>query len=266
MADEAFFLAEQETSPRSTILVASAPMTTVLAASMNGSKMASGVASSDGTLPTPSKDKDTVSSNDDLTTTSVSKGKGVDGPELSRKGDLETVHDSTPQTPIPHEYSFRHYANHTPQQATGYYLGYAPHQQHMIPEPVSPGQPHNAMYEGLSFFQPHSFHPAPAGSSFLAVQSGVGNPPLSPLRGPTSTVTMTGLIPPASPLFPRMSSVGGLDGNNGQHRGSSNLTYMVSSQLGMSNSNNYQTHPSVVMGSHSSDDGAWGFTGDSRYE
>lgn len=86
-------------------------------------------------------------------------------------------------------------AHLTPQPGQGYYpLGY---QSQVTPEPPSPAGPGaSAVYDMGSFFQqPAAF--APHNSPF------VPQTPLSPRR----TAAMAG-IPPASPLFPRVSTSG----------------------------------------------------------
>jgi hypothetical protein len=259
MAELAHYIADQEPSPRSTILVASVRMAAAYPVTMNDSTLASDVVSPEVKLPSLKKEG-ALASSDDLKAASVAESEETF--ERNQEKDREKeAHDSSPPTPIPHEYAhhLHGYANLTPQQGSGYYLGYPSHQPHMIPEPDSPGPPRTAVYDGGigSFFQPHSgaaFHPASSGSPFLGVSSAAGNPALSPPRGAVPTVTMTGSIPPASPIFPRMSS-GGFDVTS----------YMVSAQQGAltSNSNNYLPYPSAGLNSQSSDEVAWG--GDSRY-
>lgn len=265
MAEVAHLIEDQEPSPRSTILLAEIRMTAAYPV-MNDSNMASDVASPEVKLPTTNKE-DLVSSRDDPKASSASEGI-VASDRIQEKE--KEAQDSSPPTPIPHEYAHHllAYANLTPQQGSGYYLGYLPHQQHMIPEPASPGPPHTAVYDVSmgSFFQPHSgaaFHPTSTGSPFL-VSSAAGTTPLSPSRGSAPALSITGSLPPASPLFPRVSS-GGFDITNSQHRVAPNIPYMASAHLGTppSNSSNYQTYPSVILRSQSSDEGAWG--GDSRY-
>lgn len=89
-------------------------------------------------------------------------------------------------------------AHLTPQPGQGYYpLGY---QSQVTPEPPSPAGPGANVYDVGSFFQqPAAF--APHNSPF------VPQTPLSPRR----TAAMGG-IPPASPLFPRVSTATGAAG------------------------------------------------------
>jgi hypothetical protein len=85
-------------------------------------------------------------------------------------------------------------AHLTPQPGQGYYMGYG--QSQVTPEPPSPAGPGAAIYDMGSFFQqPAAF--APHNSPFVPAT------PLSPRR----TAAMAG-IPPASPLFPRVSNTG----------------------------------------------------------
>lgn len=87
-------------------------------------------------------------------------------------------------------------AHLTPQPGQGYYMGYG--QSQVTPEPPSPAGPGaSAIYDMGSFFQqPAAF--APHSSPFVPAT------PLSPRR----TAAMVGGIPPASPLFPRVSNTG----------------------------------------------------------
>jgi hypothetical protein len=102
-------------------------------------------------------------------------------------------------------------SNLTPQQPrAGAYMvsGYHHHHQQMTPEPPSPGGPvvlQNDAYNVGSFFQQQAGAFVPHTSPFGATQPS----PLSPPR-PAAAVVMgaMGVIPPASPLFPRLSSGG----------------------------------------------------------
>ena len=226
-----------EESPRSTILLGVDVMTTAgYPVGMNQSNMASD--SADAPSKVPTDDSDVRLKGDSV---AQEKQKPYD-----KDPNEATKIQESPPTPSPHEYpSYLHtavYPTLTPQQNSGYYHGYAPQQ---TPEPASPAtQP--VVYDMNSFFQlqPGAFHPA-AGSTFLA-----NSVSLSPARVPMSTVgiatTSMGSIPPASPLFPRVSSGPGLDA----HR-APNLPYM-SPQL--------SSYHSVGINSQSSDDGTgtWG--------
>ena len=104
-------------------------------------------------------------------------------------------------SPTPHmqanSYLQGYPAHLTPQPGQGYYpLGYQ--QSQVTPEPPSPAGPGaTAVYDVGSFFQqPAAFHNSPF----------VPQTPLSPRR----TAAMAG-IPPASPLFPRVSTTAGAD-------------------------------------------------------
>ncbi|GKY96869.1 hypothetical protein MPSEU_000646000 [Mayamaea pseudoterrestris] len=94
---------------------------------------------------------------------------------------------------------------------TGYYVG---GHQSQATEPPSPGISMSAVYDTGSFFQSSS---GPFHSSAFATGS---NTPLSPPR-PTN---MVGVIPPASPLFPRVPMIDG--SGQQQHPPSPNLPYM----------------------------------------
>jgi hypothetical protein len=175
----------------------------------------------------------------------------------------------------------------TPQQpnrATGAYGGYHhqyqhQHQQHqMTPEPPSPGgpvvlQPSSEAYNVGSFFQQQ------AGVAFVPSHTspfGVSQPsPLSPPR-PAAAVAMgaMGVVPPASPLFPRLSSGGGSNHNvrTALNPSDSSLSGVVTSRGGIappspniSYSTMYQTYGSnQLVSSHSiisPDDGSGGVSG-----
>lgn len=226
-----------EESPRSTILLGGGLMTTAgYPVGMNESNMASDAADSPSKAPADNSD---VRLKGDSVAQDKQKPYDED-PTESKKP------QESPPTPSPHEYpSYLHtavYPTLTPQQNSGYYHGYAPQQ---TPEPASPAnQP--VIYDMHSFFQhqPGAFHPASAGGSTFLTSS----VSLSPARVPMPTVGMTsmGSIPPASPLFPRVSSGPGLDAQRAP-----NLPYM-SPQL--------TSYPSVGINSQSSDDGTgtWG--------
>lgn len=168
----------------------------------------------------------------------------------------------------------------TPQPGAGYYF-LGNHQ--VTPEPPSPATPG---YDVNSFLQHQAaalgvHHGNPFGSGQYG---GIPQPPLSPSR-----VGMTGgLIPPASPLFPRAAGnpVGSFDQQNqldssvfqriqGQTPASPSMPYMASPSLGPSNgatfggvyqgyAANTGTYASVLSGaqggepSASPDDRGWG--------
>lgn len=240
MADVTVATEIVEESPRSTILLGVEVMTTAgFPGGMNESNIASDSADAPSKVPTDNSD---VRLKGDSVSQDKQKPYDEDPNEVKKA-------QESPPTPSPNEYpSYLHtavYPTLTPQQNSGYYHGYAPQQ---TPEPASPAtQP--VVYDMNSFFQlqPGAFHPATAGGSSTFLASSVT---LSPARVPMSTMgvatTSMGSIPPASPLFPRVSSGPGLDA----HR-VPNLPYM-SPQL--------SSYPSVGINSQSSDDGTgtWG--------
>lgn len=93
-------------------------------------------------------------------------------------------------------------AHLTPQQP-GYYVAY---QSQITPEPPSPGLNAATMYDVGFLQQPTGFHP----NSFAAQQySSTSNPGQQPGQAPPSpSQTSMGGIPPASPIFPRMTGQG----------------------------------------------------------
>lgn len=190
-----------------------------------------------------------------------------------------------PPTPNPYEYrvaqqSHGYPVNITPQAGSAYqYLSYGQH--HMTPEPPSPATHHavSDMYNVNSFFhqsqagafaapqQPSSFG-IPGSGGNNNTSSTHNNVQMSPPRGimPSVAVSMTGGIPPASPLFPRATTgAGSLEAGN-QQRGappSPNIPYIMSpQQLGAGSNSMYQAYPVTGVGSRSSDDGTWGGGGD----
>lgn len=116
--------------------------------------------------------------------------------------DTPALHDSQP-TEKTRQVSQEHIPNNqkpnsshpnlTPQSSAGYHTGYA--QSQVTPEPPSPAQTgHNTVaYDVGSFFQQPAAAFLPHNSPFG------GQTPLSPPRA-------TAMIPPSSPLFPRMSN------------------------------------------------------------
>jgi hypothetical protein len=259
MSEVVIYPGHQESSPRSTILVASAiSMTTALPVIINEKNMVSDdVSSAQGKIAISTQNKDAASSNVATKLTSNVNGKG---------GIEHEAHFSAPPTPISHEYpTYLHYSNptHTPQTGSGYYVGYLPQQAHMIPDPDSPGGSRlTGSYDVGSFFQAHAgaaFHPATASQGTFLRYGPTSKTPLSPPRGgPVATVTAT----PSSPLFPRASSgVGRFDGSIGPHHGPPNIPYMASPPF----SSNDQLYLSAGAISNSSDEGGWnGQTVDSR--
>lgn len=149
-------------------------------------------------------------------------------------------------SPTPQQHSYlQGYPPHlTPQPGAGYYLGYG--QSQVTPEPPSPAGPGAAVYDMGSFFQqPAAFaHNSPFG---------VPQTPLSPRRSGGM-----GGIPPASPLFPRVSTAagaaglvpggGGIEQRPGGAPPSPNVPYL-SPALG-ANTMYHQTYPGNGMGNH----------------
>jgi hypothetical protein len=143
----------------------------------------------------------------------VTRGLASNG-LMQMTNNTNTSRDSvatTPMTPLTHsiDYSYASYPNVTPR--SGYYGAYS-----MTPEPASPAT-HPSVYDVTSFLQQHQhggFHPG--SSSFLAGNGNGGSnnnnnnnsTALSPTRNhmlPTS-LAHGGMIPPPSPLFPRINS------------------------------------------------------------
>ena len=257
-------------SPR-TVAVLSEPiaarMTTNLSV-MNDSNDVSGVVLDDAPsakLATPSSSSKDPSSGDlaaASATTQISSAddrapsKVADGTPAKGSGAPQDQHRElgrlTPKAPqqfaeVPLAAGYPHLM---PQvgSAAAYYLGYSPAQ--LPPEPPSPatGGMTTVAYEAGSFFQ------QPAGA-FAPLGSNPAGTPLSPPR-PTATMAM-GVLPPASPLFPRVASGGRLNAAGGTDRSSMvappspNLVYMAS-QLG--GASMYAQYPMVPgAGSQSSD-------------
>lgn len=221
------------------------------------------------------------SSSEDLNQQQGSSSKGS-SPEKRSTGSNHGGGD-VPLSPTPQMASATNYSSSqgTPQpnRATGAYMvssGYHHHHhQQMTPEPPSPGGPvvlhtSNDAYTVGSFFQQQAGAFVPSHTSPF----GVSQPsPLSPPR-PTAVVAMgaMGVIPPASPLFPRLSSGGG-----GSNVGTASLHPSDSGLSGVSSrggappspslpySTMYQTYGSnQVVSSHSiisPDDGSGGVSG-----
>jgi hypothetical protein len=121
-----------------------------------------------------------------------------ESPATDQGGHKDDKKEEVGLSPTPQQHSnsyLQGYPVHlTPQPGPGYYLGYG--QSQVTPEPPSPAGPGATVYDVGSFFQqPAAFaHNSPFG---------VPQTPLSPRRSGGM-----GGIPPASPLFPRVSAAG----------------------------------------------------------
>lgn len=254
---------ESDISPRSTIVLNVALMTSTLAP-MNESNMAPDVVGSkedSRAIPTPKETlKDVpvgIKPNPASPTASFKNSLSGGQEPVSKSTDKVLASEEFyPPTPTPHEYVMA--PNHgypislTPQPGSVYhYLGYA--QQHVTPEPPSPAGQHSVVdvYNVGTFFHQH--------------QTGVFGTPtqpspftLSPPRGMPASVSMdNGNLLPPSPLFPRATSTGGtLEAASQQRLGtpSPNLPYMVSSQ-----------HSFTGAMSRANDDGSWSGASNERY-
>ena len=130
----------------------------------------------------------------DENTSSPNDGGSTDNRDSDgRGGDLSP-------TQVGNTYPQAYPAHLTPQQP-GYYLAY---QSQVTPEPPSPAGPGAAVYDVGSFFQqPGAFHssiPFPGGA-----QQFMNPSPQQPNAPPSPSQSNAGSIPPASPLFPRIS-------------------------------------------------------------
>ena len=234
------------TSPRSTVLITSPPMTTEVS-SMNEKNMVSALASADEKTPPPGSSGKEVSESDSVnpaaSTTSDGKSAADDQKGASSQGDAENELNTSSST-----------QPQVTQAAGGYYPGYhggAPPSPNVTPNIIS-SIPHES--SGSTFMQPGTTFAAARTSPF-GVPSGT-NTPLSPPRSTASMVS----IPPASPLFPRAN--GGLDGSPGLaiHQmtpQSPGISYTMS----LGSPNPYASYPSSTrmtsQTSSSSDDGNW---------
>lgn len=120
----------------------------------------------------------------------VEDGGGGGGPPIQK----QKQHDiATPMTPLPQVDSYTYGTYTTPR--SGYYGVY-----NMTPEPASPAT-HPAVYDVTSFLQQHQQQQGglyPSNSPFLTSNAAT----LSPSRSGIAH----GVIPPPSPLFPRVNS------------------------------------------------------------
>ena len=144
---------------------------------------------------------------------------GQDGDKIdsSERGDSNSAGDSMSPSQSSNNYP-QGLPNPTSQQA-GYYVAY--NQSQVTPEPPSPAGPGGAtVYDVGSFLQPGAaFH----GSPFAGAQQ-YGQAPQPPHSPAQNNAASMGGIPPASPLFPRITgqaTAGLLDHNIGsiQQRG-----------------------------------------------
>jgi hypothetical protein len=148
----------------------------------------------------PSVAKDTADSN---LTSKSDKGKPeATSPVKQSNSKGSEVEAGSPQSQDPTE-GFGDYPQLMPQTGSnaGYYLGYNPAE----PPSPSPAGLGTASYDAASFFQqPGAFAP------LSRVAGGAAASPLSP---PRTVPTTMGVVPPASPLFPRATSGGRLSNN-----------------------------------------------------
>lgn len=248
---------ESGSSPRSTVLLEGSRITTNSAAVMDSVHDVNGKEKKEDGKETKegSENRPDPASPVDTKATATEETKNENTPEASG-GHKEGAGEADPSmTPALAASAAAAYPSHlTPQPASGYYLGY-PHSQ-VTPEPPSPAGPGVATvsYDATSFFQqPTAGAFAPHTSAFGATAT-----PLSPPRA-----TTMGAIPPASPLFPRVTSAG-LGGRDSKRQGgappSPNLPYM-SPQLGTAM---YHQYPMTSQGSMDSPDDMNGWSAAER--
>jgi hypothetical protein len=141
------------------------------------------------------------SSNSHVAPDTPNEGERQVTPEKKESTD-RTNSPPAPTQSFAHPYGY-HTAHLTPQPASGYYHNVSYQTQQMTPEPPSPA---GAVYDMGSFFHQQAAF-APLNSPFGASGQYHGGlqPPLSPTRTFSSGSMV---IPPASPLFPRVSSAG----------------------------------------------------------
>ena len=173
-------------------------------------------------------------------------GDSKESPAAEQKEDKNDKKEEGGMSPTPqpqsNSYLQGYPAQHlTPQPNAGYYLGVGYGQSQVTPEPPSPAGPGVTVYDVGSFFQqPAAFaHNSPFG---------MPQAPLSPRRSGGM-----GGIPPASPLFPRVSAAGaaglvpgpGIDQRPGGAPPSPSVPYL-SPPLGPNTM--YQNYPGNGMG------------------
>lgn len=185
----------EETSPRSTIPLASSRMVGTPDPNANpkngstniGTSPAMAVEEVDTHDVSTTKTTRQESSSTDAVTPTIEK-EVVDVVEGGPSGSTQPQDMATPMTPLPQvDYS---YGTYTTPRSAAYYGAYS-----MTPEPASPAT-HGAVYEVASFLQQQQQH----GGLYP------NSPFLSATASPTRSGLAHGVIPPASPLFPRVNS------------------------------------------------------------
>jgi hypothetical protein len=192
--------------------------------------------------------------------------KAIDVSKKASTKDQQDQEGSYPPTPT----HFRTVQVHgypaslTPQTGSAYhYVNY--NHIHMTPEPPSPAghQSMTDVYNVGSFFQPQSFITSTSVGSAITGANSQLTAPMSPQRPgmPNISVSMAGGIPPASPLFPRATSLAGNVDVGLNHRGappSPSIPYIITpGHPGALAGNIYQTYPVASVGSRGSEDGNW---------
>jgi len=251
---------DPEVSPRTTVVLAqpSSPMTTNVSV-MNESAVAPGNTDEEGNKKTSPNSKEAPASSEKSASNPASPeggGNKKSAGETSSKGDDPRKGDDSRLTPNSQQVPTPASSQLTPQPQAGsaYYIGGYPSQSQVTPEPPSPAHQQPVAYaDAASFFQQPGAFAAPNSAAAF----GAANTPLSPPRvgvpGAVPTTPMGVAIPPASPLFPRVSSGGGLAADGSGRQGappSPNLPYM-SAQLGAAGM--YHQYPVTTTGSQSSD-------------
>lgn len=184
---------QTEESPRSTVITTVAPSSI---AAKSVPRMTKSGGPTDDAAPAAAEPSGAAETKAD------SKGTVEGGTESPEANQGENVGDRNGQgglspTPQPHSYLQGYPTHLTPQQAGQGYYGY---QSQVTPEPPSPGGPGANVYDVGSFFQQQGTfqqHNSPF----------VPGTPSSPRRA-----AAMGGIPPASPLFPRVSTAAGAAG------------------------------------------------------
>lgn len=190
---------ESSESPRSTVVTASASAGLKPHTNIMTQGQADGAAA-ERKLAQPEKSNGGPNGADDGGKNDLAENKG--SAEAGQREAQDDKKDEAAVSPTPqaqmNSYLQGYPAHLTPQPGAGYYLGYG--QTQVTPEPPSPAGPGPAVYDVGSFFQqPAAFaHNSPFG---------VPQAPLSPRRSGGM-----GGIPPASPLFPRVSTAAGTAG------------------------------------------------------
>ena len=186
-------------SPRSTVIPALASsdlITNVRRMTQSGGKAEDGAADLKSTQPSSG---DSEPNGNGKNTSGVGDAEDSKASPEANQGANNDKKGEGGLSPTPQPHYLHGYPAHlTPQTGQGYYpLGYQ--QSQVTPEPPSPAGPGATIYDVGSFFQ----QPA----AFAHNSPFVPHTPLSPRR----TAAMAG-IPPASPLFPRVSTAAGAAG------------------------------------------------------